>query len=155
MAESYAIDASSLMTIGQVYEVEAQAEAWKIVVRLVEEGRIRTSQFVFDEIERNDPETFERIRQFRGQMLVGITNTLWTEAGRLANLYPIMAKVHRDRETADPWVIAIAKLDGWKVICEESAVKPQRMAWVCTQEGIPCGNIHDMLLANGMPRKQS
>ena len=120
---------------------------------LARDGRLRTSEFVLKEIERNDAQVYQRVRRLRHHMQIQISPALLREAGRLALTYPIMAHVNRDHETADPWVIAIAKENGYKVICEESAVKPQRMAWVCTREGVPCGNIHDLLGANGIRRR--
>lgn len=151
--EFYSLDSSSFLTLGEIFSGEDLEECWRIVERLAHAGRVKTSEFVLEEVRRNDPNVFARLVPLRDLIHVTIDEPLFQEAGRLSALYPIMARINRQQDSADPWVIAIAKLRGYKVICEESAVKPQRMATVCTRERIPCGNILDLLTSNGFPRR--
>ena len=151
--ELYAIDASSIISIEDVFDAAQRKEAWRIVKTLAEAGRLKTAEIVMKEVKRNSVKAFNQINPLRAAMVVGVTNDLLLAAGRFAHKYPVMGHIEREDDSGDPWILAIATVHDCKVICEESRVKEQRMAWACTREGIPCGNIHEMLRANGMARR--
>ena len=134
-------DTSSLANISSEDAVEA---AWNLVVRLICEGRIKTVPFVMDELERVDPQAYQRVNPYRDELVVRNTPEILLEAGRITRKYPNMSRARGRYDIADPWVIAVGKLHGYTVVTDEG-LKRRKMPRVCEKEGIASKKLSQML----------
>ena len=103
-AAGYAIDTSSVMGI------EACADpvgAWARLDALDGANRLCTVRFVFDELQRNDQDCYERLHQHYRTIVVPDTE-LWALVGQVALRHPAMAKPFASRDKADAWIVALA-----------------------------------------------
>jgi len=143
LGSGYAIDTSSLMEVARCYSPSQASRVWDGIVGLIKNGRLKSSEFVMEELERNDAAAYQRLRQHRSCLVVSMTPVLAGEAGQIAYRFPKMSRPRNPRERGDTWVIAIAKVHTLIVVCNESTSdgKKQKMPWVCGQLGVQCEDL--------------
>jgi hypothetical protein len=110
---------------------------WDTVIRLIEERRLKTVEQVMGELEKVDPASFARVKPYRKDFVERITPELFDEAGRISETYPRMSRPWHQNDSADPWLLAAAKLRGYVVVTDE-ANRRQRIPVVCQREGVQC-----------------
>ena len=81
----YVIDTSSLV---EIREYIPEEEAWDVIIRLIQEGRLKTDTLVLDELKRHEPKFHERLGNFQNIFVVKRKIEHYEEAGRISYQYP-------------------------------------------------------------------
>lgn len=134
---TYVIDTSCLTHIDRQPNANA---IWDTVIRLIEAGRLKTVQEVMGELKNVDATSHARLKDYRGQFVLGMSIELFVEAGRISHTYTRMSRPYHRNDSADPWLVAVAKLEGYVVVTDELPSK-QRIPVVCGREGVECMNL--------------
>jgi hypothetical protein len=135
----YVIDTSAWINIDERRDSEA---VWRLIVVLIEQGRIVACAQVLGEL-RENPMYEPRLKPYERALQVGDRNSddpdYLRYVGRITHDYPGMCKARGRKTPADPYVIALAALDGYVVVADESMRRPNRkIPGVCKQRGIRC-----------------
>jgi hypothetical protein len=126
--DRYVIDTSSLAAIGKSEEI------WSCIIKLIGEGRLKTVSRVMGELEKVDPEGYQKLKPHAEKIVVYNSNDLVLEAGRLSRLYPQMCRSRGSYPgPADPYVVALAKLNNHVIVSDEGTAR-RKMPWVCKKE---------------------
>ena len=136
----YLIDTSSWLNI----DLRADAEdVWRLVVGLIEQGRIVTCAQVLQEL-RDSPIYMLRLKPYEVALQAGDKNsddpTFLLHVGKVTYAHPGMSKATGWKTPADPYVVALAELEGYVVVADESNTKrpTRKIPGVCQQRKIRC-----------------
>lgn len=140
---TYVIDTSALGHIDGRPDANA---VWATVTRLIEEGRLKTVEQVMTELGNVDPNSHARLADYRTKIVERITPELFSEAGRISETYRRMSRPWHRNDSADPWLVALAKLKGYTVVADERR-RRQRIPVVCNHEGVVCFDLAEFVEA--------
>jgi len=117
-------------------------EVWATIRHLIESGRLFTCQQVINEL-RDDPIYETRIKPFEKALLAGDhSNDMehLMRVGKITYDFPAMSKARGAKTPADPYVVALAKEEGYVVVAEETTNKRKnrKIPGVCEQLKIRC-----------------
>jgi hypothetical protein len=122
---TYVVDSSAWLNIDERPDADG---AWVLVIALIKEQRIVAPAEVIDEIKLND-DAWARLHQFEA-MLKGAIRTgdqYLLLAGRIALAHPGISGLRSRRTKADPFVIALAELERFTVVTNETTThRPNR-----------------------------
>ena len=110
---------------------------WDTVIRLIEEGRLKTVEQVVAELKNVDEAAYARVRHYNLEFVERITPDLFKEAGRISQTHPRMSRPWHQNDSADPWLVATAKLNGYVVVTDERN-RRGRIPMVCGKENVEC-----------------
>jgi hypothetical protein len=135
----YLFDTSAWLNIESLPNKE---NIWALVGKLVDEGRICTCHEVIPEL-RDDPVYERRIKPMEKTLLAGCPNSsdipFLQRVGRITHDHPSMSKATSAKNPADPFVVALAQVEGYTVVADESKNRPSRkIPGVCAKLKIPC-----------------
>jgi len=144
----YEFDTSSWFNIDPRPDSE---QVWQLVIRLINQGRIVSCLQVLDEM-RNDP-IFTRLHSYEVALRTGDHKgddpSYLQHVGRITHDYPAMSKATGRKTPADPYVVALAELEGYVVVCDESIRRQNRkIPGVCQQRNIRCITLDEFVAAN-------
>lgn len=136
--EVYLIDSSSWFNIDLRTDRE---EIWNNIYRLITERRIVVCSGVFDEI-HNSP-VYERLKLHEATLRDGDIESTDLEylqlVGRITRDHPTMSRARSRKFAADPYVVALAKLQGYTVVADESNERANRkIPGACRKLGVCC-----------------
>ena len=135
----YSIDTSSLIDgFRDRFPYEMFPTVWnKHLPALVSAGHLRATEEVRVELEAQDDELLEWTRHLEA-LFVEVDEPIQREVRSILAAHPRL--IHAGRSGADPFVIALARLNNCAVVCEEgsgSLVNP-KIPDVCAALGTPC-----------------
>lgn len=145
----YALDTSALMDWqARFYPPDVFAGLKTQIEELIAGNKLQAPQLVWEELNAvGTPALKSWARSQRG-LFVPLARELQTEAGGIQSRYPELADAKSGHESADPWVIALARLRGWTVVSQETSAsekrKPSKSYYipdVCRDLGVPCINL--------------
>jgi predicted nucleic acid-binding protein len=134
----YCVDTSSLLEARtRRYPPEVFVTLWEKVEQLVAMGRFLSSEEVLREIEKKADETHTWAKNRRG-MFVPLDRTQTTEVRRILGSFPLLVGNTTGRSRADPFVIALAKMNDYTLVTEERPGSPKRpkIPDVCAAWGV-------------------
>lgn len=143
--EGYAIDTSSLIEIEVGYATKERAAIWDCLTQLIVGGKLKSVEFVLEELKRNQESVHQRLQPLRDILVVPLVD-VWEPAGVIARRFPTMSGVGRRPEKADAWVVGLASALHLTVVCNESKQR-LKMPYVCAQIGIQCVKVHQLISA--------
>lgn len=148
---SYCADASSLLKMKQDFPQTVFPTVWEKVERTIHDGRLFAPEEVFREIERdNELEAWAKLRKL---MFKKITVEVWEAAQEIAARFPGLAKHGRFGPAADPFVVALARIEnhptnaslydesGECVVVTEEGGGSEQIPAACAAFGVPCTNL--------------
>jgi hypothetical protein len=138
----YCIDTSSLISAwSERYPIKNVPGFWGNLEGLINNGRIFSPEDVRREITKKSAGLFEWLDNHRA-MFVELEVDIQTEARGILGQFPHLTKQLPGRNSADPFVIALAKARGYTVITEEGpgSLKRPSIPLVCVHFGIQCIN---------------
>lgn len=139
----YLFDTSSLNRIRRQPDSNL---AWDVIVGLIEGGRGYTVAEVFDELEKVNPAAHDRLRTYRRQMVIRRNNARYTAAAGIRSKYRSMAKASKPHDSADAWVVGVAKTEQYVVVTNENPNgHGQKMPKVCNKEYVAWISLEDLL----------
>jgi len=132
---------------------------WPKLFERIASGRLKTVGYVLAELADLQKRKIFRaatelkqLREMRDSLVVPDADII-REAGRIQHKYPRLAGMRARRNSADPWVVAAGKQQGWTVVTEEKPggkKRKRKIPHVCTQEGIACIDFHAFLKQEGI-----
>lgn len=134
----YLVDTSAWINID---EREDSISAWSLVCRLLEIGRVVTCPQVLGEL-KNNPLYEKYLKQREAVLTAGIRTSGDAEylacLGRIALAHPAMCKSRGEKEPADTYVVALAELDRYIVVVDETTRKKRnkKIPGVCDLRNI-------------------
>jgi DNA-binding cell septation regulator SpoVG len=149
---SYCID-SNLVIQGRkhLYPPRRFASLWHNVERLITEGRIRASAMVKAELSIADDEVCQWVRGQHG-LFVPLDKRQTDEVTRIQEDFDDLVDHRKNKSGADPFVIALARVNGYTVVTLETMAAPNertRIPNVCKKYGIPCIDLIGLMDAEG------
>ena len=119
MATIYCIDTSSLIAAWQErYPPEHFPAFWGKMNVLIDQGRLVAIREVLEEMTKRSDELHKWLKQ-RGEMFRELDGPIQVEAARILGQFPRLVGERKLRTSADPFVIALAKVKGLTVVTEE------------------------------------
>ncbi|MDW8347927.1 MAG: DUF4411 family protein, partial [Bacteroidia bacterium] len=113
-------------------------------------------EIVRDELDAVGTPALKSWAKNQSGLFVPLEPQLQAEANAIQERYPELVDVKSGYESADPWVIALAKLNGWTVVSQETSAnekrKPPKSYYipdVCRDLGVPCINLLGLMRKEG------
>jgi len=138
----YSIDTSSLISAwSERYPIKNVPGFWKNLESLINNGRIFSPEEVRREITKKSAGLSEWLDDHEA-MFVELEDDIQLEARAILSQFPYLTKQLPCRNSADPFVIALAKARSYTVITEEGpgSIKRPSIPLVCVHFGIRCIN---------------
>ena len=137
----YCFDTSALLTAWRRnYPPDVFPSLWSNLVALIESGNAIAPDEVRVELERKDDEVLSWARQ-RPHMFYPINNHVQQVVRDILRKYPRLVDTRKNRSGADPFVIALAIVEGCTVVTNEgmsnSPTKPN-IPDVCDSLKVHC-----------------
>lgn len=148
----YCIDTSSILEARtRTYPPAAFPTLWDRVEALIDAGRLLSPIEMLKELERKDDETRKWARAKSGlfvpyspQQIATVTQILTT--------HPLLVDSSKGRSGGDPFLIALALIEGYTLVTEEVATnspKKPRIPDVCIVYKVPYITFLDLVIAEG------
>ena len=122
---------------------------WDRIERTIRDGQLRATEEVRGELERWDESAFEWADGCTGFFVDHTAATIERVRAILVS-HPTLVSESKKRSLCDPWVIAVAQINGCAVVTGEvRTMKPShpKIPDVCEALGITCMSIYDMIRA--------
>ena len=137
------------------FDIDARSDSediWLLIVALIEQGRIVACAPVLGEL-RADPVYKSRLKPYEAALQAGDRNSddiaYLQHVGKVTHAHPAMSKATGSKTPADPYIVALAELDGYVVVTRATRmIKPNRkIPGVCQQRGIRCLTLDEFITA--------
>ena len=135
----YSVDTSAILD-GRVrhYPPDVFPALWTRFDELIHDGQLGAVEEVLVELERKDDETYAWASQ-RASMFVPIDDEIQRAVAEILSNHPRLVDTRKNRSGADPFVIALAKVNGCLVVTGErptNSVDRPNIPDVCSALGI-------------------
>ncbi|MGA4578056.1 DUF4411 family protein [Limisphaera sp. VF-2] len=145
----YSVDTSALMDWqARFYPTDVFVRLKERMEALIAAGKMRAPAIVREELNAVGPPALITWAKQQTRLFVPMAESLQAEARAIQDRYPELADAGSPHESYDPWVIALAKLNKWTVVSQETSAnekrRPARTYYipdVCRDLGIPCINL--------------
>ena len=143
----YSVDSSALIHgWRRIYRPKNFGFVWERLAALIEEGRLRASIEVYNDLQKKDDELFKWCKERKETMIVAIDDTVQEHVARIMATYPRLVDTVKGRSGSDPFVIALAATTNppMVVVTEEYAGK----TWipdVCAAEKLDHCGLADLI----------
>jgi hypothetical protein len=115
----YCIDTSSLIAAWQErYPVENFPAFWDKMDGLIEAERLMAPVDVLHEIKKRSDELHAWLKA-RKAMFRELDDAVQIEAANVLTQFPRLVAEKKVRTSADPFVIALASVEGWQIVTDE------------------------------------
>jgi hypothetical protein len=143
----YSIDSSALIHgWRRVYRPKNFGFVWERFGDLIEEGRLRASIEVYNELQKKDDELFKWCKERKEKMFAEIDEDMQTHVVRIMAKYPRLVDTVKGRSGADPFVIALAATaNPFMVVVTEEFAGKTRIPDVCLAEKIDWCGLADLI----------
>lgn len=153
----YSVDTSTLMDWqARFYPTDVFTGLKKQIKDLIADGKLRAAHVVKEELEAVGTPALKSWAEGQRGLFESLDPSLQCEAAAIQARYPELVDLKGGHESADPWVIALAKLRGWTVVSQETSAhekcKPAKSYYipdVCRDLGVPCINLLGLMRKEG------
>lgn len=153
----YSLDTSTLMDWqARFYPTDVFVGLKTRIEELIADGKLRAPQIVKEELAAVGTPAVKSWAKSQTGLFVPLEPQLQKETATIQARYPELADVKSRHESADPWVIALAKMRGWTVVSQETSAnekrKPPKSYYipdVCRDLGVPCINLLGLMRKEG------
>lgn len=139
---TYIVDTDVLIGFYDSLPMEVYETQWNLLKRYVEEKRLLICEAVFSEIKKA-VELKKWLSNFDKLVIPCFTHDVIVEAKTIINSYPKLIDINNTSDQADPYVIALAKINGYTILTNEiysEGSKKTRIPYICKQLSIDCMN---------------
>lgn len=144
---AYSADSSALIHgWRRIYRPRNFSFVWDRLGALIEEGRLKASIEVYNDLEKKDDELFKWCKERKGKFVVDIDGNIQAHVAQIMKAYPQLVDTVKGRSGSDPFVIALAASTQptMTVVTEEFAGKV-RIPDVCSAEKIDYCGLADLI----------
>lgn len=135
----YCIDTSSLIAAWQErYPIEVFPTLWDKLDELIENDRLFAPVEVLIEMKKRSDELHAWLKD-RKEMFLELEDAVQIEAAQILAQFPRLVGERKLRTSADPFVIALARVKGWQLVTDEKPtanLNRPNIPDVCTQIGM-------------------
>lgn len=138
----YLIDTDVLIGFYESIPMEIYETQWELIKSYISEEKIILCEAVVGEVKKAD-ELKQWLSQFSKNIVPCYTREVIVEAKTIINDFPKLIDVVNPSDQADPYVIAVAKLNNYTVLSNEilsEGGKKMKIPYVCKQLSIDCMN---------------
>lgn len=149
----YCIDTSALIDLRWGYPRDVFPSAWKNLEGMVHGGRLVAPHEVIEELRAYQGK--DELLEWAGKnkrMFKRLDGEQLGHVGRIVRSYPRFVDVSKTTPEADPFVVALARIEGCTVVASEKFAQPggrPRIPDVCRAEGIECISLLDLFRTQG------
>ncbi len=145
--DEYLMETSAWLNIDSRPDRE---DAWVAIISLVNQGRLFSCRQVLSEL-RDNPLYLGKLKEYENALLAGDRDDIdyLMHVGIVTHDHPAMSKARGRKTPADPYVVALAELENYIVVADETCKnRPSRkIPGVCQQRGIRCLTLSNFLSA--------
>lgn len=156
-----AIDSSALIRIFRTYPKVLVDQLWVRFEDFFERGIFISHEYVYDELvtsSKQEDDLSKRVRKYRSSFK-GVTYQQAMIVQNIVKEFPGLVSYKREKNEADPWLIALAHLeqkdpnlfnnDGkLYLLSEESSLRANRIPAVCKKYGLEHRNLDEFIEMN-------
>lgn len=148
----YCIDTSALLEgWARYYPPDTFHTLWKNIEELIEERVIVAPEEVLTELTKKDDNVHKWAKKNKTMFLAPVEN-IQVATSEILSKFPRLVDSRKDRSQADPFVIAVAKINNLIVVTEEKNEGTEdrpRIPIVCDYFGIKHMKLLDMIRDQG------
>ena len=147
----YSLDTSALFAaFNERYPIRNFPTLWCKVVDLIEKGRLKMSQVVFDEaMENSGIKLWCNQNNLQQYFQVPVDEFVQEKVSEILTVFPKLLDDRRDKSGADPWCIAFAQVtDNCIVVTEENPTDSEnrpKIPDVCLYFEVECIKMVDLI----------
>jgi Domain of unknown function (DUF4411) len=150
----YSLDTSSLINGFRLnYPYLNFPRLWnEHVPSLVASGDLRATEEVLIELQRQDDELVQWLVDYRDDLFIEVDEPIQHEVKEILRTHTALIHARgRGHSGADPFVIALAKINKCTVVTEEGrgSAKHPKIPDVCKDLGVPCIRLADLITEEG------
>jgi len=149
----YAIDTSSLLDgYVRLYAPDVFPSVWTHIDGLIAAGHLRGPEEVLVELSKKDDMAHAWAKKRKSSLFLPLVPSLQLAVAEILKEHPNFVKAQKIQSAADPFVIALAKIEQCAVVTAErlsGSLKRPRIPDVCQNLGIKCMAIIEMLRESG------
>jgi len=148
----YSVDTSAILHAWlRAYPPANFPAFWSKLDELINTGELIATEEVLIEIERKDDDVYKWAKS-RNQMFITIDQPVQLAVQQILRTHSRLLDTRKSRSSADPFVIALAKIKAGTVLTQESrsnnASKPN-IPDVCSALSIPCIDLLQLIRDKG------
>lgn len=103
-----------------------------------------------EELQKINPAAYDRLNAHRALMVLRRTNARYVSSAQIRSQYRKMSKANKHYDSADAWVVGVAKADRFTVVTNEVPEgHGQKMPKVCDKEGVEWVSIERLIEIEG------
>ena len=144
----YCIDTSSMLQAQRAYPMEVFPNVWAQLDKLVEGGRLLSSEEVLRELEKKEQDVVHAWAVAHQKMFVAPIEDIQREVTKIMEQFPKLVDERTGKSFADPWVIATAiHVGDCAVVSEETQSGPDRpkIPTVCAERQLTWMRLIEMI----------
>ncbi|MBR1165023.1 DUF4411 family protein [Bradyrhizobium elkanii] len=143
----YCIDTSALIAAWyERYKPNRFPKLWDQLDQLVTDGRLVSSTLVLRECNKQRSEELHGWLKPRETMFVMPDEVVQQQVDYIVNTYTGLVSAGKEKFQADPFVIALAKVEGHTVITEETGIGSlSKIPGVCNAMKVECINLMQLI----------
>ena len=141
-SNGYVIDTCSIIDLEQIYPRSNFASLWDLIEELVTEKRLICPKTVRTELEKGTDDLDKWVGKLSGMVMEPLEE-VYAVVRKITNDNPDW--VSKNKNWADPWVIAEAECRGWAVVTQEKG----KMLEVCRQHRVEVMDLLGMIRREG------
>jgi len=149
----YCIDTSALLDgWHRYYPPDIFPGLWRQLEGLIERGDLIAPEEVLVELERKDDEVHGWARN-HARMFLPIAEAIQIAVAEVLRRFERLVNTQRNRSLADPWVIALAQVEGGATVVTgehpSGSLDRPRIPDVCGKLGLPCISLLQLIRTQG------
>lgn len=148
----YSIDTSAILDAWlRYYPPDVFPALWLKLDELIDNGTLQATEEVLSELERKDDDVYAWAAE-RDALFIPIDDDIQPIVSEILKDYPKLLDTRLNRSAGDPFVIALAKLEGCTVVTGEhptGTMDRPNIPDVCAALGIRCISVLDMIREEG------
>jgi len=147
MAKIYCIDTSALIAAWyERYKPNRFPKLWEQLDQLITDGRLVSSSLVLRECSKQRSEELHAWLKPREAMFLVPDEGVQGQVDHIVNTYTGLVAAGKEKFQADPFVIALAKVNGHTVITEETGpTSLSKIPGVCNAMKVECVNLMQLI----------
>jgi hypothetical protein len=150
---SYSVDTSALISSWNEYHPpDTHPTFWTNLEVLIKNEELRAPEEVLVELEKKDDAVYAWAYERRELLFVPLYAEVQLALKAIMREFPRIIAVHKNRSGADPWVIALAKVENRDVVTNEresNNLNKPHIPDVCREMGIRCITMHELIREQG------
>ena len=151
-SEVYWVDTCSFTSLARVYPRENFEAVWTLIEALVKAGRLRSVEEVRVELDAQDDD-LSVWASHNESLFVPLESDIQVEARMILSRNRTLIDVNTQKGSADPFLIAAARVRGGVVVTEEKhsgGPNKVKIPDVCDVLGVECITLLEVLKRNGL-----